>query len=94
MKIDSGLGGYQYSGRLYGLERDVEDKKAPENADKPRVASNPAVSSTLLSPSLSDALWDVEGSRLAEEERGTRVLHYPGVSAEVERVQGAYLEFN
>lgn len=89
MRIDSGLDGYQYSSRLRWLGRDSEEKQAPEEGARRVVASDPASSSTLLSASLSGALWSVEGARAGDD--GAR-QSAPG--SELERVQDAYREYS
>lgn len=80
MRIDSGLNNYLYQSRIQTRDDDADEKAAQDqNAQgRPRVASNPASSSTLLSTQLASALWTVEGARktasgpaAAEDKRAT-----------------------
>lgn len=64
MRIESGLSGYSYQNRYVHNATEGEDVAAETaTSSKPRTASSPAFSSTLLSPSLATALWTIEGGR-------------------------------
>ncbi len=87
MRIDSGLSGYSYHGRIYQIDRDTEETTAREPAPAPRSPASPAFSSTLLSASLSRALWVIDGGKnddaAAKEVAETNF---------VDHVQALYLE--
>ncbi|MHB0952899.1 MAG: VOC family protein [Allorhizobium sp.] len=64
MRIESGLSSYSYQNRYVHNATEGEDAAAETaTSSKPRTASSPAFSSTLLSPSLATALWTIEGGR-------------------------------
>jgi len=89
MRIDTGLSSYYSSGRAYHERTGGDDLASDADAvTKPRSASNPAISSTLLSPSLASALWDVEGGRGFSRETADLAR----LSA-AEKVEAVYLEY-
>lgn len=67
MQIDSGMNGYGYSARPYKAERKAEDA-VPQVTETSRISlSGISGSSTLLSSSLANALWAVEGAKIGDE---------------------------
>jgi hypothetical protein len=60
MKIDSGLNGYHYPNRTPETERKAEEAPQRETATFQRAPDALTGSSTLLSPSLANALWSME----------------------------------
>jgi hypothetical protein len=92
MQIDSGLSGYGYSGRTYGIDRRTEEPAQSQPETRKRSASALTGSSTLLSSSLSNALWMVENARAGTEPHdSSRILQAPAPS--VEQVEDVYSEF-
>jgi hypothetical protein len=92
MQIDSGLSGYGYSGRTYGIDRRTEEPAQSQPETRKRSASALTGSSTLLSSSLSNALWMVENARAGTEQHdAARILQAPAPS--VEQVEDVYSEF-
>lgn len=87
MRIDSGLSGYSYQNRVYEIERDTEEPASRDPGPAQRFPASPAVSSTVLSASLSRALWVIEGGKDAGavEPEGSE-------TAFVDHVQALYLE--
>lgn len=87
MRIDSGLSGYSYHGRVYEIERDTDEAPVREAAPAPRFPVSPVISSTILSASLSRALWVVDGGKsdhtAAEDISETSVA---------DQIQARYLE--
>lgn len=63
MRIDSGLNGYSYHGRVYEIERDTEEAPARDATPAPRFPASQMISSTVLSASLSRALWVIDGGK-------------------------------
>ena len=67
MQIDSGMNGYGYSARPYKAERKAEEA-IPQVTETSRISlSGITGSSTLLSSSLANALWAVEGAKAGDE---------------------------
>lgn len=67
MQIDSGMNGYGYSARPYKAERKAEEA-VTQTTESSRISlSGITGSSTLLSSSLANALWAVEGAKLGDE---------------------------
>ncbi|MCJ8507512.1 hypothetical protein MUU53_06245 [Rhizobium lemnae] len=67
MQIDSGMNGYGYSARPYKAERKAEEA-LPQTTETSRISlSGITGSSTLLSSSLANALWAVEGAKTGDE---------------------------
>lgn len=94
MRIDSGLGSHYYHNRLV-YDRPESEDSIPETAASPRTAANPAVSSTLLSPSLASALWVVEGGRKPEPAgSASGSANVPGHPTSAEQVEALYREFD
>ncbi|MDI7861319.1 hypothetical protein MRS76_05065 [Rhizobiaceae bacterium n13] len=87
MRIDAGLSGYSYQNRVYEIERETDEAPARDPGPAPRFPASPAVSSTLLSASLSRALWMVEGGKSAETAEPEVVE-----TASVDHVRALYLE--
>jgi len=65
MRIDSGLNGSYYQGRLYEVDRQTEEAPAA-TAVAPVRSSNPVGSSAVASYSLANAFWVVEGGKKAD----------------------------
>lgn len=90
MRIDSGLSNFYYHNRFQSDPKSEEAAADVTAATGARTASNPSVSSTLLSSNLASALWTVEGgkrggaSQMAEDV--TR-------SSSAEKVERFYLEY-
>lgn len=104
MRIDSGLHGYYYQqGRSQQPTGDAEET-APAAANTPARTSTFSVgieSSTLLSSSLSSALWAIEGGRkngAASISSGTRANELADTddfqSIIDRKVSAAYLEYS
>lgn len=67
MQIDSGMNGYGYSARPYKAERKIEEA-VPQATETSRISlSGITGSRTLLSSSLANALWAVEGAKSGDE---------------------------
>lgn len=98
MRIDSGLQGYYYEqGRFRRPELD-KDEPAQQVVQQPTraVSSSPIVeSSTLLSSSLSSALWALESGEVAPRS-GTAALPLQGATDEesADKVRALYLQFS
>nr|WP_316653133.1 hypothetical protein [uncultured Gellertiella sp.] len=100
MRIDSGLQGYYYEqGRFKRPNADAEDASAAPQQQQPRAASfAPLVeSSTVLSSSLSSALWAMESVRdPAPASGGTGPLPLTGATDEetASKVRALYMEYS
>lgn len=98
MRIDSGLQGYYYEqGRFRRPELD-KDEPVQQVAQQPARAasSSPIVeSSTLLSSSLSSALWALESGDVASRASAPALPH-PGATDEesADKVRALYLQFS
>lgn len=94
MKIDSSLSNYYYQSRFQQDTTDADEGATDAGGRaRPSTPLNPAISSTLLSPSLSSALWMVEGGRGSGKSDSTSartVANQPGMA---ERVSSFYMEF-
>lgn len=91
MRIDSGLSNLLYHSRFQRDDSDLENATPEAAVARPRAATNPAVSSTLLSQSLASALWTVEGGKsnaapIKAEEPAT-------VQSSARKVEAFYLEY-
>lgn len=95
MKIDSSLSNYYYNSRFQQDQADTEETASDAaTKSRPSTASNPAFSSTLLSPSLSSALWVIEGGRSAGKNESTPSRTPPAVPSAAEQVEAFYLEYS
>ncbi|MBR0556451.1 hypothetical protein J5J10_12245 [Ciceribacter sp. L1K23] len=95
MKIDSSLSNYYYNSRFQQDQADQEEiANDAATKSRPNTASNPAFSSTLLSPSLSSALWVIEGGRSAGKAESTSSRTPPNIPTAAEQVEAFYLEFS
>jgi hypothetical protein len=65
MRIDSGLNGSYYQGRVYEADRQTEEAPAAAAAAPVR-SSNPVGSSAVASYSLANAFWVVDGGKTAD----------------------------
>lgn len=94
MRIDSGLNSHYYHSRSV-YDRPESDDSIPETAASPRTASNPTMSSTLLSSSLASALWVVEGGKKSTPSGSSSGNDgIPGHPASAEQVEALYREFD
>jgi hypothetical protein len=90
MRIDSGLSNHFYQSRVRTLDGQVEDAgNEVQTQTRPRSATNPAMSSTLLSASLASALWSIEGDRRGNAAASTEEVP-KGFNAEF--IEAFYLE--
>ncbi|SMD19184.1 hypothetical protein [Rhizobium sp. RU36D] len=90
MRIDSGLSNFFYNNRFQHTDTEVEDTSAATTtASRPRTASNPSVSSTLLSSSLASALWTVEGAKRGGANQAEELAR----ASSAEKVEAFYLEY-
>lgn len=83
MQIESRLSGYGYPAKPYTLDRKVEENAPP--ATETRRLNDGAItgSSTLLSSSLANALWAVEGDRHdASESRASSIAQIEDIYSE------------
>lgn len=88
MRIDSGLSNLLYQSR-FQRDAELDEAKVDNGAtSRPRTASNPSVSSTLLSSSLASALWAVDGDK-----RPTSPVEDGAVASSAEKVEAFYLEY-
>ena len=86
MRIDSGLQGYYYDQSRFKAA-DTETDEAPAAAAAPvRFSETTVESSTLLSSSLSNALWAIEGGRSASD------VATP--TSDADKIQALYLEYS
>ncbi|WP_377295743.1 hypothetical protein [Rhizobium sp. SGZ-381] len=92
MQIDSGLSGYGYSGRTYGVDRRTEEPAQSQPETRKRSASALTGSSTLLSSSLSNALWMVENARAGTDAADASSIHQAPAPS-VAQVEDVYSEF-
>jgi hypothetical protein len=93
MQIDSALSGYGYSPRPHIIERKPDDVAQRETETRKRAAWAMTGSSTLLSSSLANALWTVEGNRdtaPATDETSPLLQSAPATREQVEDI---YSEF-
>lgn len=93
MQIDSTISGYGYTGRPLIAERKPDDEAQRETENRRRANWGMTGSSTLLSSSLANALWAVEGNR----ERAPASRDNSGIlqttPSSLERVEDVYSEF-
>src|SRR5690606_24880222 len=94
MKIDSSLSNYFYQSRF---QQDAADSDEAANdagsRTRPSTPVNPSISSTLLSPSLSSALWVIEGGRGSGKSDATSSRTAANQQSAAEKVQAFYMEF-
>lgn len=91
MRIDSGLSNFFYNNRFQHVDAQVEDATVATDASaRPRTASNPSVSSTLLSSSLASALWTVEGGRRSGASQQAEDITR---ASSAKKVEASYLEY-
>ncbi|MCL6706416.1 hypothetical protein M8R20_05345 [Pseudomonas sp. R2.Fl] len=94
MKIDSSLSNYFYQSRFQ--QDAAEPGEAANDAGspvRPNTPLNPAISSTLLSPTLSSALWVIEGGRGSGKSDTTSSRTAANQPSAAEKVQAFYMEF-
>lgn len=94
MKIDSSLSNYYYQSRFQQDSAD-SDEAANDTGSRTRTGMplNPSISSTLLSPSLSSALWVIEGGRSSSKADTTSSRTAANQPSMAERVESFYMEF-
>lgn len=91
MRIDSGLSNLLYHSRFQRDDSDLENATPEAVVARPRTATNPAVSSTLLSQSLASALWTVEGGK--RNAAPTNAEETTAIQSSAEKVEAFYLEY-
>lgn len=90
MRIDSGLNGSYYQGRLYEVDRQTEEAPAAA-AVAPVRSSNPVGSSAVASYSLANAFWVVDGGKkVAASDTATAT----NAAARSDWVNEHYLEYS
>jgi hypothetical protein len=94
MQIDSALSGNGYSARPHMIERKSDDVAQREGETRKRASWAMTGSSTLLSSSLANALWTVEGNRdTAPSTGGNSSTILQSAPATREQVEDIYSEF-
>ncbi|MGV8936095.1 MAG: hypothetical protein ACOH2J_03170 [Allorhizobium sp.] len=91
MRIDTGQSNYQYQSRFRHIETDSEEAAADVvTTPKWGGRSSVAVSSTLLSSSLANALWGIEGG--SDAVKSPTAKDASSASSAVAQVEAMYLE--
>jgi hypothetical protein len=93
MQIDSALSGYGYSARPHITERKADEVVQRETETRKRSSWAMTGSSTLLSSSLANALWTVEGNRDTAPNSDQAAPLVQSAPATREQVEDIYSEF-